>query len=86
MPKQNKHRTLFTNYFHQEDTENPSNPKQRKINADKMLKLKDEHSPENRLGDRETMVITTITTKKNNKTSGTMRQRKWLTLASLRTN
>ncbi len=29
-----------------------------------MLKLKDEHSPENRLGDRETMVITTITTKK----------------------
>jgi hypothetical protein len=64
MPKQKKHGTLFTNYFHQEDTENPSNPKQRKINADKMLKLKDEHSPENRLGDRETMVITKITTKK----------------------
>lgn len=64
MPKQKKHRTLFTNYFHQEDMENPSNPKQRKRNEDKMLKLKDEHSPENRLGDRETMVITTITTKK----------------------
>jgi hypothetical protein len=64
MPTQKKHRTLFTNCFHQEDTENPSNPKQRKINADKMLKLKHAHSAENRLGDRETMVITTITTTK----------------------
>lgn len=29
-----------------------------------MVKLKHEHNPENRLGDRETMVITTITTTK----------------------
>jgi hypothetical protein len=64
MPKQKEHRTLLTNCFHQEDTENPPNPKQRKRNADKMVKLKHEHSPENRLGDRETMAITTITTTK----------------------